>query len=262
MAEEKPKIILYWLDNSRSQRIVWLLEELKLDYDVEIFYRDPKTMFAPPELEKVHPLGKSPVISIQMPGAEKSIVLAESGLIVQYLAEHFPVNDGTFVPKKWRDGQEGKLAGETEEWLRYQYFLHYAEGSLMPVLLVSLILGQLSSPKIPFVIRPISSAIASKVNAAFTLPNAKKQLDFLEQQLTTSSGPYLCGAHLTAADVLMSFPLLTARDRFPSIGKWDGGSPEAKHPKVFAYLKMLEDSEGFKRANARIEEIEGKAKAK
>lgn len=105
-------------------------------------------MRAPFELRKVHPLGKSPIVSITLPQDhladpakdEKELVLAESGLIVQYLAEHLG-RDTSLVPKRYRDGREGQLGGETEEWLRYQYYLHYAEGSLMPPTLVGLILG-------------------------------------------------------------------------------------------------------------------------
>lgn len=136
------------LNNSRAQRFVWLLEELGLSYDIEFFQRD-KDMFAPPELRKIHPLGKSPIIGITLPateeqGEQRELVLAESGFIAQYLTEHLG-HTRPLLPKRYRDGQEGQLGGETEQWMRYQYFLHYAEGSLMPPLLVSLLLSSASS---------------------------------------------------------------------------------------------------------------------
>jgi len=110
-------------------------------------------MFAPPELRKIHPLGKSPIIGITLPAtdqsAQRELVLAESGFMAQYLTEHF-AHARALLPKRYRDGQEGQLGGETEQWMRYQYFLHYAEGSLMPPLLVSLLLSSTSAHKLPY----------------------------------------------------------------------------------------------------------------
>lgn len=128
------------LERSRSQRVLWLLEELKIDYEVEIFHRDKETFQAPPELEKVHPLGKSPVISITVDATSEPLMLAESGFITQYLTEHSPEGK-RLTPKQWKDGMEGKMGGETEAWMRYQYYLHYAEGSFMPILFLSLVIG-------------------------------------------------------------------------------------------------------------------------
>jgi glutathione S-transferase len=113
-----------------------------LDYNLEIFHRDKKTRLAPPELKKVHPLGKSPVIRITPPGSTESMIVAESALIIEYLLEHFGRNDtGRLLPKQWKEGQEGKVC---EEWMRYKYFLHYAEGSLMTLMLVSLVARSMS----------------------------------------------------------------------------------------------------------------------
>lgn len=128
------------LEQSRAQRIVWLLEELGAPYELQIFHRDKQTMMAPPELQKVHPLGKSPVVSVTPPGGEP-VVLAESGLMTQYLCEHLP-GGKRLVPTRWRDGREGEVGGETEAWMRYQYYLHYAEGSLMPILVMSLVISR------------------------------------------------------------------------------------------------------------------------
>lgn len=131
------------LDQSRAQRVVWLLEECKgIDYDIEVYKR--QQMLAPPELRKIHPLGKSPVISIKAPGVSEPIVLAESALIFEYLVEYFAPH---LVPTKYREGMEGKVGGETESWLRYRYLMHYAEGSLMPLLVTALLFdGQSWSP--------------------------------------------------------------------------------------------------------------------
>jgi glutathione S-transferase len=117
---------------------LWLFEELNLPYKLEIFHRNPKTRLAPPELKKIHPLGKSPVITIAPPGSATPVTIAESGLIIDYLIQHFGQNT-TLKPKQWQDGKEGKVAGETEEYLRYQYFLQYSEGSFMPLMIVRLI---------------------------------------------------------------------------------------------------------------------------
>lgn len=140
------------LNHSRSQRIVWLLEELKLTYDVQVFHRNKQTLLAPPELEKIHPLGKSPVVSITPSDGDgqekKPLVLAESGFITQYLVDHFPEGK-RLVPKQWRDGKENTVGGETEDWLRYTYFMHYAEGSLMPHLVFALVISRESRPLSP-----------------------------------------------------------------------------------------------------------------
>jgi glutathione S-transferase len=134
------------LNYSRAQRIVWLLEELGLKYSVELFQRK-EDMTAPPELQKVHPLGKSPVVGLTFPDAAdatktKELVLVESGFIAQYLTDTFG-QTSSLLPKRYRDGHEGQAGAETDEWMRYQYFLHYPEGSLMPPLLVGLILDSM-----------------------------------------------------------------------------------------------------------------------
>ena len=121
---------------------MWLLEELKVPYELEIYHRDKQTMLAPSELEEIHPLGKSPVITVTPAGGGTPIVLAESGHMAQYLTEHLPEGD-RLAPKRWKEGMEGQVGGETESWLRYQYYLHYCEGSLMPILVMSLIIGSM-----------------------------------------------------------------------------------------------------------------------
>jgi glutathione S-transferase len=111
-----------------------------LTYKLEIFHRDPKTKLGPAKLKEIHPLGKSPVISIKTSESAEPVIIAESALIIEYLIDHY--GKGTsLLPKQWKEGQEEKACGETEEWMRYRYFLHYGEGSLMSFLIVGLIAG-------------------------------------------------------------------------------------------------------------------------
>lgn len=126
------------LEQSRSQRIVWLLEECKIPYEVKVYKRFNSR--ADPELKKIHPLGKSPVVGIEAPGAQPTI-LAESGLITEYFTDHFAPH---LAPKRYVDGKEGPGL-ETESWFRYRYYMHYAEGSLMPPLVMNLVFNRKSN---------------------------------------------------------------------------------------------------------------------
>src|SRR5688572_13624585 len=137
-------LVVHHLNNSRSQRVLWLLEELGLPYEVKRYQRDPKTMLAPPELQRVHPLGKSPVLE------DGGRVLAESGAIIEYLVET-------------HGGGRLRPAPGSDEHLRWRYWLHYAEGSAMPPLLLSLVFAKVRSAPAPFFVRPIAKAIADKV---------------------------------------------------------------------------------------------------
>ncbi|CAI7638678.1 hypothetical protein N7533_010366 [Penicillium manginii] len=246
------KITLYWLEQSRSHRILWLLEELKLKYELKTFKRRADKL-APAELKEVHQLGKSPVITVEAPGASKPLVLAESGAIVEYLVDHFGQARPSLVPTRYTEGQEGKVGGETEEWMRYRYFMHYVEGSLMPFLVMTLVNDTIrKSP--PFFVRPITSIVASQVEAAFLTRNIDGNLTFLEDQLKTApeGGPFLCGKELTAADILISFPVIAASGRVLQEKK-----AKEKYPLLGAYAKRLEEVDGYKKAVAKIEEVEG-----
>ncbi|KXJ97729.1 hypothetical protein Micbo1qcDRAFT_156706 [Microdochium bolleyi] len=255
-ADAKPKVVLHWLEKSRAQSILWLLDELKIDYEVEIFRRQP-TLLAPPELKKIHPLGKSPLLSITPVGATEPIVLAESGNIVQYLCDHFG-QDTTMKPKRYKDGQEGKLGGETEEFLRWQYFLHFTEGTYMASLIQAMLISALKSSRIPFFIRPVTSMVARQVFSMAIIPNIKAQLGLLEERLATSGGDYLCGKNLTAADVLISFGLINAKDAFADMGDF-GGEPRSLFPKVYEYIARLEAHPGWKRSIEKIKELDSGA---
>jgi glutathione S-transferase len=182
-------IILHHLENSRSQRVLWLLEELALPYEVRRYERDPKTMFAPPELARVHPLGKSPVIT------DGDVTVAESGAIVEYLLDTYGA--GRLRP-----------AAGTPERLRFTYWLHFAEGSAMPPLLMKLVFDKVRSAPVPFFIKPVVRGIADKVTSSFIAPNIERMLDFMEAEL--ASRRWFAGAKFSAADIQMSFPLEAA----------------------------------------------------
>jgi len=244
----QPEITLYWLEQSRSQRVVWLLEELQVPYKLKLYHRN-KDHLADPALKKVHPLGKSPVVGIKPAGGGKEIVLAESGFIVEYLVDHF--GKGKIEsPRRYKEGLEGQVGGETEEWLRYRYFLHYAEGSLMTPMLVAFLFNAIKTGPVPFFIRPIINGIYNKVNSLFLEPNFKTHFTFLEDQISTSpgGGQYLCGEKLTGADILMSFPLIAGKER--------GGLTKDKYPKLVEYIERLEAQDGYKRAIQKIEEVD------
>ncbi|KAL8725666.1 MAG: hypothetical protein Q9166_007209 [cf. Caloplaca sp. 2 TL-2023] len=243
--QAKTKVILYWLEQSRAQRILWLLEELKIEYELKTYKR--VNMLAPPELKKVHPLGKSPLVSVQAEGAAEPLVLAESGLITEYLIEHF---GPSLAPKRYQDGKEGQVQGETDEWLRYRYFMHYAEGTLMPYLVTALLLRTVRE-KSPFFIKPIANAITGNVESMFLKPNLEKNFSFLESQIKSApdGGGYLCGSKLTGADILLSFPLGAAKGR--------AGLTKEKFPALFDYVERLEAMEGNKKAIQKIVEAEG-----
>ncbi|EIZ79279.1 glutathione S-transferase [Novosphingobium sp. Rr 2-17] len=196
-------ITVHHLNNSRSQRILWMLEELGLPYELRRYQRDAKTMFAPPELRAVHPLGKSPVIE------DDGVVIAESGAIVEYLVDK-------------AGGQLGTPA-ERPDALRYRMFLHYAEGSLMPPLLLKLVLE-----RIP---------VMGKIAIQRIQPMIDVHLDFVEAEL--AQRPWFAGDTMTAADIMMSFPLEAARDR--------AGLAEGR-PHAVAWLDKIQALPAYRRA--------------
>ena len=206
----------------------------------------------------MHPLGKSPIITIELPtpGA-KPIVLAESGLITEYLCEHWG-RGTTLVPKQWQEGKENQLGGETAAYLRHKYILHFAEGTMMPYLVFFLVTSNLKSTQVPWYIRPISTAIANKINSTFILPNVRRNLELVESFLANPPSAedgtgYLCGDHLTAADILLSFPLIASRMRAAELGDL-----AAEFPKTFEYVERLEKEPGYLASIKKVEEIDGK----
>lgn len=214
-------ITVHHLNNSRSQRILWLLEELGVPYEIKRYQRDPKTMLAPPELRAVHPLGKSPVVD------DDGTVLAESGAIVEYLADRY--GTGTLIPPHG-----------TPQRLRCNYWLHYAEGSAMPPLLLKLVFHRVETAPMPFFARPIAKGIAGKVQHGFVDPQIALHLDYMEGELGKSA--WFGGPEFSVADIQMSFPLEAAASR--------GGLNESR-PKLRAFLQRIHARPAYQRALAR-----------
>lgn len=211
-------ITLHHLNNSRSQRILWLLEELGIPYEIKRYQRDPKTMLAPPALKAVHPLGKSPVIT------DGDRVIAESGVIIDYLVQTY--GEGRLLPP----------AG-SEDRLRYQYWLQYAEGSAMPPLLLKLVFNKIQSTKMLFFAKPIVNAVVNKTNAQFIDPQIKLHLDYMEGELAQRA--WFAGNEISAADIQMSFPLEAAASR---------GGLDRRYPKLTAFLNTIHARPAYQRA--------------
>lgn len=211
-------ITVHHLNNSRSQRVLWLLEELGLPYDVKRYERDPKTMLAPPSLREVHPLGKSPVIT------DSGLTLAESGAIIEYLVE------------RYGGGQLAPAAG-TPARLRYIYWLHYAEGSAMPPLLLKLVFDRVESGPMPFFVKPVARAIARRAKSSFIEPQIKRHLDYMESELAKFR--WFAGDEFSAADIQMSYPLEAAVKRA-------GLGPE--RPRLMDFLGCIHARRAYRRA--------------
>lgn len=188
------EIIVHHLEKSRSHRLLWMLEELELPYEMKTYERDPVTIRAPDSLKKVHPLGKAPVLEVD----GKSY--AESGAILEHCAE--VLGEGHFRPE-----------APSADFDRYRYWMHYAEGSLMSPLLVRLLMSKVESAPLPFFIKPVAKGIVKKVEGVFTAPELEKHAAFIEQQLGEHA--FFAGDAFTAADVQMSYPIeaLLARGR-------------------------------------------------
>jgi len=194
--------IVHHLNNSRSQRVLWLLEELDVPYEIKRYQRDPKTMLAPPELLKVHPLGKSPVIT------DDGVTVAETGAIVEYILD------------RWGNGRMAPSA--TIDKLRYTYWLHFAEGSAMPPLVMTLLFTELPK-RTPFFLRPVVAAVCGRAQSSFLNPQIARQLDLMESEL--GRGDWFAGSEISGADVMMSFPVEAAANRFglrerPNLKRW------------------------------------------
>ena len=182
-------ITVHHLEASRSTRIVWLLEELGVPYEVVRYARDPRTFLAPPALEAIHPLGKSPVVT------DGDRTIAESGAILEYLVDRY--GEGKLVPEKG-----------TPAYDRCRYFMHYAEGSLMPFLVMKLVCTKVKAAPMPFFVKPIARRIADSVGNTFIDPNLKRHLAFLGAHLDKHA--WIAGDAMTIADIQMAFPILAA----------------------------------------------------
>tara|TARA_R110001583_G_scaffold132186_1_gene284158 strand:+ start:92 stop:760 length:669 start_codon:yes stop_codon:yes gene_type:complete len=211
-------ITLHHLNNSRSQRIIWLLEELKLEYVIEFHKRDAKTYLAGDSLKGIHALGKSPVISDDKTG----MTLAESGAIIEYLVQTYGKN---LIPEQG-----------SEAYWQYIYWLHFSEGSLMPPMVMNLVLSKMKESPMPFFVKPIAKKIADQIVKQFSGPNIKRSLEFIEAHL--SKNTWFCGDQLTGADIQMSFPLEASAAR----GMVD------QYPNILAYVKRFQALPAYKTA--------------
>jgi glutathione S-transferase len=210
-------ITVHHLENSRSQRVLWLLEELALPYEIVHYARDPKTMLAPAELRRVHPLGKAPVIS------DGDNTLAESGAIIEYLVEAY--GQGRLIP-----------AAGTPERQRYTMWMHYAEGSAMPPLVMKLVFSRLPG-RTPAILRPLMRQMMAGAQRGYVDPQLKAHADYWETEL--SRHQWFAGDEFTAADIQMSFPLEAAAAR---------GRGTAGRPKVQAFLDRIHARPAYRRA--------------
>ncbi len=209
-------ITLHHLNHSRSQRILWMLEQLGAEYEVKHYKRE-KTQLAPEALKQIHALGKSPVISC---GDD---IVAESGAIIEYLCDKF---ESDFKPKKG-----------SAEYQQYKYWLHYAEGTLMTQLLMKGMFDRVKTAPMPFFVKAIARTIANKAIDAYSGPNVKTNINYLENHLAENQ--WFCGDKITGADIQMSFPMevIVAREGgkdFPNISAWVKKIPERP-----AYKKAL-----------------------
>jgi glutathione S-transferase len=212
-------IQVHHLNNSRSHRILWLLEELGLPYEIVHYTRDPKTMLAPPELRKIHPLGKSPVVT------DNGEVFAESGAITAYLVVAY--GEGRLVPPPGTHAHHA-----------YTYWMHYAEGSAMPPLLLKLVFARLPTAA-PGLLRPLVRMISQRAQSSFIDPQLKLHTDFWESELAKTG--WFADADFTAADIQMSYPVEAAAAR---------GRLDARYPHVTDWLARIRERPAYQRAVA------------
>ncbi|GMM38889.1 hypothetical protein DASC09_062280 [Saccharomycopsis crataegensis] len=206
--EVYPKITVHWLNHSRATRVLWLLEELGLKYDIKTYQRD-KYLHAPESLKSVYPLGKSPVVEVQKTADSTPVVLAESGYVFQWVLREFDA--GKLRNKGNRD--------------KVDYYLHYGEGSLQPPLLFEAVLQLVEKAFAPWPISAIKKGLVNKIRSAYCVPETTNNLEFLEKELSKGGG-YFAGSKLSAADIMLSYPLDVVvhrgvkLDEFPEIKKW------------------------------------------
>jgi glutathione S-transferase len=211
-------IVVHHLNNSRSHRVLWLLEELELEYEIKYYKRDSDTMLAPDSLKQVHPLGKSPVIT------DGALTIAESGAIIEYLVDKYGA--GRFSPSLG-----------TPEHLRYTYWLHYAEGSAMPPMLMNLIFSRIEQQPMPFFAKPIARSISKQVKDSFINPQITQHLNYQEAELEKTL--WFAGNDFSAADIQMSFPIEIA-DAQKNL--------DNNRPKLNAFLNRIHARPAYQKA--------------
>ena len=220
-------LTLHHLETSRSHRILWLLEELGVPYELRRYQRDPATRLAPPELKKIHPLGKSPVLT------DGELVVAESGAILEYLAECY----GAQAPAELTHLEPAR---GTPAHRQCRFWMHYAEGSLMNWLVMQLVFGSIPRQPMPFFVRPVARALCAGVQQKLIQPNVQAALAFMENHLAQHR--WFAGEHLSLADFQMSFAVEAALARGTAASAW---------PHLQAYLQRIQARPAYQRALAK-----------
>lgn len=218
MVDTRAVITLHHLEKSRSHRVMWMLEELEVPYEIVRYARDRKTLLAPATLREIHPLGKSPVI------VDDGQAYAESGAILEHLVERH--GNGRFAPPTGGDAHR-----------RYRYFMHYAEGTLMPQILLKFVCSRVRTAPVPFFIKPIARRIADGIDSQFTDPNLRRHLEFLDAEL--ASREWFTGDSFTAADVQMSYPVM---------GLVKSGSDLGPTTRLQSYMERLRARPAYRKA--------------
>ncbi|KAK9464419.1 glutathione S-transferase [Lipomyces arxii] len=220
-------LTLYWLEMSRSHRILWLMEELKLEYKLKLFNRDPKTHLAEPALKKVTPLGKAPVVT------DNGKTVAESGLIIDYLISKYG-SSSSLVPV------------DADEEFNVKYFLHYGEATIMPIMVLLYVSQGIRNSPAPFFIKPLLRKVAEQMDGSYAGPDSVKELEYLETCLGKTGTGYFVGNHLTGADIMLIFPLQMAVGR--------AGLNEEKYPLLWKWLQDMQAREAYVAADSRVKE--------
>lgn len=212
-------ITLHHLENSRSFRIAWLLEELNLEYKIKEYKRDRLTMLAPKELKNIHPIGKAPIIT------DDNGAFSESAAIIEYLLDQY--NGDQLIPNR-----ENALA-----FRQYRFFMHYAEGSVMPILVMALVFNKIEKTKVPFFIKPIINSLVKMVRSTYINPTITTHFQYIESILKENK--WLTGDQFTAADIHMSFPILAAACRQKEV---------SSRPNIKRFIKQIEERPAYKKA--------------
>ncbi|MEM9618558.1 MAG: glutathione S-transferase [Pseudomonadota bacterium] len=209
-------LIVHHLENSRSQRVLWMLEELGADYEIKRYERDKKTSLAPAELKKVHPTGKSPVIE------HDGRIVAETGAILEYLVDQ---HGGALAPDP-----------TSADFLRYKYWIHAAEGSYATPLILALMMNRMENAPMPFFAKPIARRLTKGVRDGYLDHTLKALFDNLHDELAKSE--WLAGDEITAADIAMSFPM----EGFSVRGD------VSRYPRIRSFLDRIHARPAYQRA--------------
>lgn len=238
------KFLLHWLDLSRAHRILWLLEILELNYDVKVYLREEATWRAPPELAQVHPSGKSPILEIFHADGSPPLKLAELGYIIQYLIQNYDIHK-ILTPSDPRDRE------------RVNYYLHYSEGTLQH-LLVSILVNNVAKQLAPTGTKFVAKFVTNAINSAYYVQEWKLNMDNLEHALRKEGTGYFVGKHLTAADIILSFPIYeNVFDNEEEVQKFSGRKINLSktYPHLYAWSSMVRDDPLYIKIDEQMEDL-------